>query len=72
MSLPDPLSQARSYIIEDIEILNQRVTAGRDRAIVRNLFGVVEHAQIDPIHHRPVGHPRHRDGRSDGSQSRRY
>lgn len=72
MSLPNPLSQARSYVIEDIEILDQRVTARRDRAIVRNLFGVVEHAQIDPIQHRPVGRPRHYDGRPDGSRSRRY
>ena len=41
-----------SYLVMHIEILSQRVAAGRDGFIVRNLAGVIQSAQVDAVYHR--------------------
>ena len=45
-----------SYLIMNIEIISQGISAGRYGLIIGNLGSVVEGSKINPVQHRPDRH----------------
>ena len=49
--VPRSVEQVRSqtYIIIDIQIIRQTIPPGRNRSIIRDLLGIIERTEINPI-----------------------